>query len=231
MTGYASTLEPKRRFTFAEAYQVAVDAVRSIPDFIRSRQELGAPFVERIMLAVTEVNGCPACAYEHTKMALRAGLDSDEIRQMLSGEYDGVPDRELPALMFAQHYADSGGNPDPEAWAAVVKEYGSALANGILGAIRVMMWGNVIGLAYSGLQAKFAGETLEGSSTPRDAAMMTFSVLNLPVVAVQAALSNMVRRPLLQTTENPAEQSSEQASTTLGAQPFQPLDLTGRPKK
>ena len=46
-------------------------------------------------------------------------MDSDDVRQMLSGDYDGAPDDELPAIMFAQHYADTGGNPDPEAWAAI----------------------------------------------------------------------------------------------------------------
>ena len=70
-----------------------------------------------------------------------------------------------------------------------------------------MMWGNVIGIAYSGLQAKFAGEHLEGSSTPRDIAMMTFGVLNLPAAAVQAALLNMIRRPLLETTEETPKQA------------------------
>ena len=99
--------------------------------------------------------------------------------------------------MFAQHYADSGGNPDPDAWAAIEKEYGSGPARGILGAARVMMLGNVIGLAYSGLQARAAGKRLKGSSTPRDVAMVAFSVLTLPAAMVQAALSKLARSPLL----------------------------------
>lgn len=197
MTEYASTLRPKQRFTFTEAYVVTVRAIRSLPDFIRYKHRMGGPFIERIMLAVTEVNGCPACAYEHAKMALRTGMDSEEIRQMLSGEYDGAPDVELPALMFAQHYADSRGNPDQVAWAAIEKEYGPDLARGILGAVRAIMWGNVIGIAYSGLQARLAGDPLRGSSTPRDVAMMIFGVLSLPVAMVQAALSNVIRRRLL----------------------------------
>ena len=124
-------------------------------------------------------------------------MDSDDVRQMLSGDYDGAPDDELPAIMFAQHYADTGGNPDPEAWAAVEKEYGPDLARGILGAARVMMLGNVIGLAYSGLQARRTGKRLKGSSAPRDIAMMAFGVLSLPVAAVQAGLSKVARRPIL----------------------------------
>lgn len=214
-------MQPKKRFTFSEAYVVAVKAARSMPDFFKSKDQLGGPVTERIMLAVTEVNGCPACAYEHTEMALRAGMSSEAIRQMLSGEHEGVPDSELPALMFAQHYADSRGNPDPAAWAAIEKEYGPDLARGILEAARMMMWGNAIGLAYSGLQAKIAGERMEGSSTPRDVAMMAFGVLNRPVALVQAALSSMIRRPLL----GSAEEMTEAESSGLTLSPGRPLSL------
>ena len=194
-------LQPKRQFTFAQAHEVAVKAARSFPDLVRCERRMGGHFMERIMLAVTEVNGCPACAYVHAKTALRTGMNAGEIRQMLSGDYDGAPDRELPALMFAQHYADSHGTPDQAAWAAVEKEYGPNLARGILGAVRAMMWGNVMGLAASGLQARISRNPLKGSSTPRDIAMVVFGVLDLPVAIVQAALSSLFRRPLLGNAE------------------------------
>nr|AMP56545.1 hypothetical protein [uncultured bacterium] len=80
-------------------------------------------------------------------------MDSDDIRQMLSGDYDGAPDDELPAVLFAQHYADTGGNPDPEAWVAVEKEYGPDLARGILGAARAMMGFGVLSLPVAAVQA------------------------------------------------------------------------------
>ncbi len=59
------------------------------------------------------------------------------------------------------------------------------------------MWGNVIGLAYSGLQSKLTGKPLKGSCAPRDIAMIVFSVLSLPIAMLQALFSNLVRLPLL----------------------------------
>nr|WP_237713710.1 carboxymuconolactone decarboxylase family protein [Rhodococcus sp. P14] len=65
------------------------------------------------MLAVTEVNGCGACSYAHTKIALGAGMSSAEIRNILAGVLDDVPDSEVAAVLFAQHYADTRATPRP----------------------------------------------------------------------------------------------------------------------
>src|SRR5690554_8211869 len=42
-------------------------------------------FIERLQLSVTEANGCPACSYQHTKMALRQSMSNEEIISFLSG--------------------------------------------------------------------------------------------------------------------------------------------------
>ncbi|WP_256205872.1 carboxymuconolactone decarboxylase family protein [Carnobacterium iners] len=39
--------------------------------------------MERIMLAVTQVNGCSVCSYTHTKMALEVGMKSEKIKNIL----------------------------------------------------------------------------------------------------------------------------------------------------
>mgnify|MGYP007014378813 FL=1 len=75
--------------------------------------------------------------------------------------------------------------------------------------------------AIAGLQAKIAGERMEGSSTPRDVAMMAFGVLNRPVALVQAALSSMIRRPLL----GSAEEMTEAEGSGLTLSPGRPLSL------
>ncbi len=167
----SSAVRPKQRYSMAEGYLVTVMAARSVGDFRRQRQSLGAPFVERIMLAVTEVNGCPVCSYGHAKLALQAGLPEDKIRQMFDGNLAGAPTDELPALLFAQHYADSKGRPEPTAWKTGVDAYGEAASKGILGAIRMIMWGNAYGIPLSGLQARRRGEKLAGASLVRDLAM------------------------------------------------------------
>jgi AhpD family alkylhydroperoxidase len=57
---------------------------------------IDSQFSERIMMAVTEVNGCRYCTYFHTQVALKAGLDKEEIRETFSGDFSQAPDEELP---------------------------------------------------------------------------------------------------------------------------------------
>ena len=40
-------------------------------------------FRERLMLAVTAVNGCRYCSYAHTRAALKGGLSREEISGLL----------------------------------------------------------------------------------------------------------------------------------------------------
>ena len=46
---------------------------------VKKERQLSEHFIERIMLAVTEVNGCAVWSYAHTKMALEAGMTNEEI--------------------------------------------------------------------------------------------------------------------------------------------------------
>ena len=77
----------KRKFGYGEFYRILLDAMRAMPNMAKNRRQgvLSPQFVERIMLAVTEANGCAACSYAHTRMALKEGMDSSEIAAMLSG--------------------------------------------------------------------------------------------------------------------------------------------------
>jgi Carboxymuconolactone decarboxylase family. len=67
------------------------------------------------MLAVTVVNGCRYCPYFHAKQALKSGITSKEISQLLSGDVDNYPEEKVVAIIYAQHWAESNAHPDPEA--------------------------------------------------------------------------------------------------------------------
>ena len=58
-------------------------------------------FVEKIMMAVTAVNGCRYCAYFHTRQALKEGVPEDEIARILSLELNDFPPEEAVALPMA----------------------------------------------------------------------------------------------------------------------------------
>ena len=64
---------------------------------------------KRLMLAVTAVNGCRYCSYYHAQEALKAGLPDEELQMLLEGVVDDAPPEELPALLYAQHWAEAEG--------------------------------------------------------------------------------------------------------------------------
>ena len=134
----------------------------------KKRGDVSPQFEKRIMLAVTQVNGCRLCSYFHTKEALKMGLPEQEIKQLLSGELSAAPDEEAVALMFAQHYAETVGNYDPEAWERLADTYGEPRALSILGFIRAIMVGNAQGNIMGALKSRFRGKPEQGSSFFRE---------------------------------------------------------------
>jgi AhpD family alkylhydroperoxidase len=102
-------------------------------------------FRERLMLAVTAVNGCRYCSYGHARQALSAGVTPAEIEALAGGQFDGCPAEELPALLYAQHWAEADGHPDPAARARMSAIYGDEQARAIELALRIIRVGNLSG--------------------------------------------------------------------------------------
>lgn len=78
----------KKQYLVREFYPILKNGFRTMNHLRKSRKNnlLSAEFVKRIMLAVTEVNGCEVCSYAHTKSALEMGMSQTEIQEILSGE-------------------------------------------------------------------------------------------------------------------------------------------------
>lgn len=189
-------LDVKKHYSLRENYWIIHDAVRTIRHYSRLRAGEGEQYASRIMLAVTEVNGCGMCAYAHTKFALEAGIDSNEVRDILGGVTSGAPDRELPALAFAQHYADNWAYPDTDAWDRLVAIYGDQEALGVLGATRMMMAGNAVGIPLSLLRSRLRGQPQSGSSLPREVGSTVGVLLVLPIAIAHSAWSTLRGKPL-----------------------------------
>lgn len=58
----------------------------SILETARSRR-VSRSFAEKIMLVVTQVNGCRYCDYGHTRMAVRSGVSLDDIGKLATLEF------------------------------------------------------------------------------------------------------------------------------------------------
>jgi AhpD family alkylhydroperoxidase len=112
-----------------------------------SMHELISPtFRERLMLVVTEVNGCRYCSYYHAGEALRSGITSDELRELLAGQIPAeTPPEEHLALAYAEHWAGTDANPDPEAVKALIEAYGEEKAAAIEMVLRQIRVGNLLG--------------------------------------------------------------------------------------
>lgn len=97
------------------------------------------------MLAVTEVNRCRYCSFAHTKMALQSGLKSGEIRQILQHNVRDCPETEIQAILYAQHWAETDGHPEPEFRTNMEKQYDAELTDMIETVLLTMRMGNLIG--------------------------------------------------------------------------------------
>ncbi|NPV87252.1 MAG: carboxymuconolactone decarboxylase family protein [Anaerolineae bacterium] len=110
------------------------------------RQLISPAFRERLMLTVTQVNGCRYCSYAHARMSLTAGLAPEELRQLLQGVIPAdTPADELPALLYAQHWAESDAHPDPQMEERLEESYGAETAQAIHIILRMIRMGNLLG--------------------------------------------------------------------------------------
>ena len=102
-------------------------------------------FRERLMMAVTAVNGCRYCSYFHAHQALKQGITPDEIKALGDGMFQDCPDQELPALLYAQHWADTDAHPDAVARERLLAIYGPTLVDAIELALCTIRIGNLLG--------------------------------------------------------------------------------------
>lgn len=106
---------------------------------------LDAAFRERLMLAVTAVNGCRYCSYAHARLALAGGIDPGEVQALQDGVLENSPEEELPALLYAQHWAEAGGRVDPVARERLIETYDPETVKAIELALRTIQMGNLLG--------------------------------------------------------------------------------------
>jgi AhpD family alkylhydroperoxidase len=113
------------------------------------RSEVISPaFRERLMLAVTEVYKCRYCTYAHSKEALKHGIDQFEMDQILSGEFEKCPRSEIPAILYAQHWAESDGHPQAESLNKLKGYYSAKEIEYIHLYLRMIRLGNLTGNSW-----------------------------------------------------------------------------------
>lgn len=190
----SSRSEFKRKFSFCEMYGAFVYVPGAIAKMIGNKKSklIDNHFIERLQLAVTEVNGCAACSYQHTKMALRQGMSNEEISSFLSGGDTFIKPEQAKAILFAQHFADARGFPEKFAYDAIVKEYGTKEAEIILAAVQIMITGNMYGIPLSALQSRLKGKPFKDSTLFYEWGMLTAGFLCFPIGIVHGILRKVI---------------------------------------
>jgi AhpD family alkylhydroperoxidase len=155
----------KRLFTLATFATGARDLFAHLDDLHAAftRRRVARPFAEKIMLAVTKVNGCRYCSYAHTRLALQAGVSEAELLDLLAGDFRHIPPHELVAMLFAQHYAEQADHYDAAAWQRLRDTYGAEAASDILAHIRVITFANLYGNTVDALLERLRFHPVAGS--------------------------------------------------------------------
>jgi len=182
--------EYKRKFSLCEMYRAFILLPSAVTNMIVNKRKklVDKNFVERLQLAVTEVNGCAACSYAHTYMALKQGMSSEEINSFLSGDRTFINKEEAKAIVFAQHYADTRGFPKKDAYDLLVDEYGKQKVKVIISAIQLMHAGNIYGIPYSALTSRLKGKPYKDSSMIYELGMHIGGLILFPIALIDGLL-------------------------------------------
>ena len=188
----------RKLYSVGESYWIYYNGIRTMKYMYKAKRknDLNSKFIERIMLAVTEVNNCWLCSYAHTRKALEKGMSNEEIHKILAGIIDDVPEDEAAAVFFAQYYADTRGNPTLKSWQRIVEIYGTSKALGILGSIRTIMIGNTWGIPWSSFYNRLKGKPDERSSLQYEVIMILGSIL-IPISLIHAIISDLLKKPVI----------------------------------
>ncbi len=113
----------------------------------RAMRDLLSPaFRERLMLVVTEVNGCRYCRTFHASEALKEGITDTELAELLAGQNPtDTPEEEIPAMIYARYWAESDAQPAPENVQELIDVYGEEKAAAIHIVLRMIRMGNLMG--------------------------------------------------------------------------------------
>jgi AhpD family alkylhydroperoxidase len=193
----SSRVEYKRKFNLLETYRAVVFVPGAMSKLLGNNKSklVDKQFIECLQLAVTEVNGCVACAYQHTKMALKQGMSNDEISSFLSGGDTYIKPEEAKAILFAQHFADSKGFPKKYAFDSIVEEYGEKEARIIHSASQVIIVGNMYGIPLSAIQSRLMGKPYKDSSLFYEIGIEIVGILYLPIALIHGFLRALIGFP------------------------------------
>lgn len=150
----------EREFKLNEFFPIMFEGSKSlvflrsklVAHWIKKHKMLSKDLKRRIMLSISGVNGCVMCSWVHTKKALSSGMEVSDIKNVLSGQYDHVPNDQLIAILYAEHYAETKEKPSLESLNRLVTEYGKDKAMCIQSICNVITMTTTLGITFAGFR-------------------------------------------------------------------------------
>ncbi|MHA1679477.1 MAG: carboxymuconolactone decarboxylase family protein [Promethearchaeota archaeon] len=146
----------KRSYTFRTFIKDMAIVMKNMTEIVHLMKHpaIDRKLSERVMLAVTAVNGCRYCSWAHSRMALESGIPDREVKALLGSNFESIDDSEVTALLFAQHYASTGGHPTREATKKLLSSYGIEKTRDILASIYLITVGNLTGNTIDAFESR-----------------------------------------------------------------------------
>jgi AhpD family alkylhydroperoxidase len=185
--------EYRKSCSIKEFVYLIDDAFISMKDYkkVMKEKQIDEMFKEKIMLAVTEINGCELCNAYHTKNVEKLETSQIKVAPLVIQELHIATTKEDIALEFAKHYALENGNYSKNKWNELVEAYDKETAKGILGVVRIIMMGNVHGIAAGALLDRLKFKPVKDSGFLNEIGITVGIILIAPYLAIKRSLLNI----------------------------------------
>lgn len=168
-------------------YRFFKDFIFNMQDSKKSQNIISKDLKKKIILAVTQVNGCELCNYVHSKNALKHGVTQQEMDLLLSGDFGKLSKEDADIIFFAQHYAEARANYDQEAYEKLEASIGDKKAKALLGIIRKIMVANTYGIAIDLLKMRLTGKRDKASYFIDEIGILFGAFIIYPFLIIQKA--------------------------------------------
>jgi AhpD family alkylhydroperoxidase len=185
-----------RQFTIQETVPIMWRASRSVP-LIRSwskKKRINKAFRERIMLAISGVNGCAMCSFVHTKIALAEGIPATQIKQVLGGDFADIPVAEAVGVLYAQSYAAGKEVIDATSYQRLVQEYGDDKAHCIQQVCNIITFTTIMGITLDGIKQRLTFKRSHNSFVNEVVILLMIFTL-FPLMFLYHGITILLTRP------------------------------------
>ncbi|BEP28848.1 carboxymuconolactone decarboxylase family protein [Helicovermis profundi] len=184
----------KKNYSLKEFYHIIDKAVFSKKDFDKAMKTklIDEEFKTRIMLAVTEINGCEICNNYHTKEARELAIKKENTQIFNSEVFTMSSSKKELAIEFAENYALENGNYSEEKWNELIDYYGEEKSNAILGAIRLIMMGNAHGIAAGALIRRMKFKPVKNSTFLNELALTLSVIVFVPTAIIKRKVLGII---------------------------------------